>query len=217
MSRRLPNPRVLLVEGDEDKRAIPYLVEANGLRWGERDEPKLVDIESYDGIDKLLAPGEIETVLKRSHLRCLGILVDADEDATVRYRALRARCTALPEHPAGLPAEGIITQDPEGRRIGVWLMPDNSSRGMLETFLSLLRPAGKEPLWQHAQDAHQKARHLGATCREAHEHKAQIHTWLAWQDPPGRQLHQALLERILDPRSPQAANFMSWFRGLYEL
>ncbi len=35
------------------------------------------------------------------------------------------------------------------------------------------------------------ARSLGAPCIEAHVSKANIYTWLAWQDPPGRQLHQA--------------------------
>jgi hypothetical protein len=47
--------KVLLVEGDEDKRVIPYLIEANGIRWGERNEPKVVDIEAYDGVDDMLA------------------------------------------------------------------------------------------------------------------------------------------------------------------
>ncbi len=53
--------------------------------------------------------------------------------------------------------------------------------------------------------------------RDAHQHKADIHTWLAWQNPPGRQLHQAVMERILDPKHPKAQIFVNWFRDLYDL
>ena len=75
-----PHPKVLLVEGDEDKRVIPYLIEAHGIPWGERDEPKVVHIEAYGGIEAMLEPGEIETQLKASELQALGILVDANGD-----------------------------------------------------------------------------------------------------------------------------------------
>lgn len=30
-----PSRKKLLVEGAEDKRVIPYLIEANGIPWGE--------------------------------------------------------------------------------------------------------------------------------------------------------------------------------------
>lgn len=212
------HPKVLLVEGDEDKRVIPHLIEANGIRWGERDEPKVVEIYAYDGVENLLRPGEIETWLKGSGLKALGILVDADESAPGRWRRIRERCAgAFHELPEHVPASGLVATNERGIRLGVWLMPDNTNRGMLETFLSLLRPDTNEPLWEHARAAHAQARVLGAPCTQAHEHKAQIHTWLAWQDPPGRQLHQAVIERMLDPKAPHAALFLNWFKKLYDL
>src|SRR5262245_50947660 len=123
---------ILLVEGDEDKRVIPQLIEANGVRWGERDEPKIVHIESYNGVEQLLQPGEIETHLKASGLKALGVMVDADEDAAGRYRQVCSRCLKrFPALPAELPTSGLILED-DGLRFGVWLMPDNRSRGMLE-------------------------------------------------------------------------------------
>ncbi len=36
------NPKKLLVEGDEDKRVIPQLIEANGIRWGESRDTWIV-------------------------------------------------------------------------------------------------------------------------------------------------------------------------------
>jgi hypothetical protein len=47
--------------------------------------------------------------------------------------------------------------------------------------------------------------------------KADIYTWLAWQNPPGRQLHQAIMERILAPSHPDAQKFGNWFKTLYGL
>jgi hypothetical protein len=57
--------RVLLVEGAEDKRVIPQLIEWAGIPWGSKNSP-LVWIEDYDGVEKLLAPREIETRFKAS-------------------------------------------------------------------------------------------------------------------------------------------------------
>ncbi|MFM7603034.1 MAG: DUF3226 domain-containing protein, partial [Pseudanabaena sp.] len=38
-----------------------------------------------------------------------------------------------------------------------------------------------------------------------------------WQNPPGRQLHQAVMEKIFDPQHPNAQKFVKWFKDLYEL
>lgn len=45
--------------------------------------------------------------------------------------------------------------------------------------------------------------------------KARIHSWLAWQREPGKQLHEAVAHRTLDARSPQAGPFVDWFRRLF--
>jgi hypothetical protein len=45
--------------------------------------------------------------------------------------------------------------------------------------------------------------------------KAKIYSWLAWQEEPGKQLHEAVKHRVLEPTSPQAAPFVDWFRLLF--
>ncbi len=69
----------LLVEGREDKRLIPQLIEANGIPWGETEADWIVAIEEYNGVEEILKPGVIEVELKASGLRILGILLDANE------------------------------------------------------------------------------------------------------------------------------------------
>ena len=73
----------LLVEGDEDRRVIPYLIEANGVQWGESRSEAIVDIAVSDGIENLLRPGLVETELKATGLEALGIVIDAGAISSV--------------------------------------------------------------------------------------------------------------------------------------
>ncbi len=177
-----------------------------------------MEIEAVGGIDELLRPGSIRAELGQRNLQRLGILLDADDQPAERWQRLRAECAALSlDLPATPPPEGAIVRSQEGKSLGIWLMPDNQSRGMLETFLAYLVPDEGSALWAYVQEAITEARHRGAPYRDAHRDKAEIHTWLAWQDPPGSQLHHAVLQKMLDPQSERAKTFVTWFRRLYEL
>lgn len=228
----LPLVRRLLVEGAEDLRVIPQLIEqAAGLRWGERGQPKLVDIvvagsestspsDRGGGVERLLERGYIATEYKTARLQALGVMMDADDDPVARWRQL-CGCD-LPfaaELPAAPPADGLVLQPAsDGPRFGVWMMPDNSTRGMLETFLLALRPDDPDQaLWQWADEVVAQALQKGAPFRSAHHDKARVHTFLAWQDPPGRQLHEALQQRLLNPKAALAQRFVNWFRRLYQV
>lgn len=210
-------PKVLLVEGDEDKRVIPWLIEVNGVNWGSRKNP-VVFIRSYDGCKNLLRPGKIASELKNSGLAALGIIVDADEDPPARWQSIRGACLpAISDLPQQLPPEGLVCLTPENIRFGIWMMPDNTMRGELETFLAYLLPDGNEALWHFAQEAAQTAKDRGAAFKDSHCDKANIYTWLAWQDPPGRQLHDAIKQHIFKPTHPNAQQFVTWFKTLYDL
>lgn len=219
------HPHLLLVEGDEDKRVIPEFFErATGMPWVDARRQRLVEIKSADGVAKLLAPSYIQTELKTAGLKALGVMVDADEASDARWRALRDRCLAFcPDFPAQPVPEGFVTALPlnqfaAGIRFGVWLMPDNVSAGMLETFLLSLRPqAAASSLWEHLESSVQQSQQHGATWKQCQLDKVRCHTFLAWQDPPGRQLHQALMEQQLDARSPSGRAFVKWFCDLYQI
>ncbi len=211
------HPSVLLVEGKQDVRVIPELIEANGVNWGTRKSP-IVYIRDYDGYQKLVDPDVIATELQASGLSTLGIVVDADDNPLGRWQSIRSACLkSIPDIPDILPEEGLIHSTPNGIKFGIWIMPDNKMRGMLETFLTYMIPSGSEKLWQYAQEVAKESKSKGATFTEPHLDKANIYTWLAWQDPPGRQLHQAIMERILNPKHPNAQKFVTWFRNLYGL
>lgn len=209
--------KILLVEGKQDVRVIPELIEANGVNWGTKKSP-VVYIRDYDGYQNLVDPDVISTELQASGLSALGIMIDADDNPSGRWHSIRGvSLRSIPDLPETLPEEGLIHTAPNGIKFGIWIMPDNKMCGMLETFLTYLIPTGNEVLWQFAQEAVQEAKGKGATFTDSHLDKANIYTWLAWQHPPGRQLHQAVIECILNPKHPDAQRFVTWFRALYEL
>ena len=152
------NPNKLLVEGDEEKRVIPYLMDKY-VAWGNRPDDWVVGIKEFGGIEgPVEARGDRGRVkgarIKGSgnHNRCKrSIRFSMDESA----RALSGRRHRLSGRIA---AEGVIHQNEYGVRIGVWIMPDNQSRGMLETFLGQLIAPADAALWAFAQDSCARSR-----------------------------------------------------------
>lgn len=219
----------LLVEGASEKRVIPELMEKNGVPWPNQPHP--VFIQPYDGYENLVKSGSIATELKESDLTHLGIIVDADDNDNElldennkpikRWQSLRNAClSAIPDLPEILPPTGLIHSVPNDIKIikfGIWIMPDNHNKGMLEDFLAYLVPDESDHLWQFAKNQAQQAKNHGATFKDVHKAKADIYTWLAWQDEPGRQLHEAIKELILNATHPKSHDFVNWFKRLYDL
>jgi len=207
----------LLVEGKQDLFAIAHLLD-HYIVWGDRPDECVGGICDYDGVEDLLGPDEIETVLLTPGLQSLAIVVDANGDAGKRWQEVRSHCLEqFSSLPNDIPLGGLITTNDRGLRLGVWIMPDNQNVGMLETLLMRLVPTEYQPLLTHAKEAVVSAQSRGAPVKGPHFDKAHVHTWLAWQDPPGLQLHQAIIARVLRPESETALAFVEWFVRLFQL
>ena len=91
MNRPRPTPKVMLVEGKDEQRVLPELLEVAGVPWPARDPP--VWIEETNGIETMMSTPVIETELKISGLRVLGVVVDDSALAASRwsYRVTRSR------------------------------------------------------------------------------------------------------------------------------
>jgi len=217
MTRRRKDVNKLLVEGKQDLFSIAYLLD-HCIVWGDKDTVCVDGSLAYDGIDDMLAPNEIETVLQAPGMEAIGIVVDANGDAQARWQQVRGHCLSVfPSLPGDLPPPGVLEANSAGLRLGVWILPDNQATGMLETLLAQLIPASQATVFEYAKEAVATAQGRGAPVRPVHLDKAHIHTWLAWQDPPDPQLHQAVLSRVLDPASPFAQPFVEWFIRLFQL
>ena len=204
----------LIVEGPDDKHAIISLVARHGIDW-DADALALPFVEDATGVDSLLQG--LPTAASAPYDR-LGIVADMDDPrdqdrwAQIQGR-LRSKGVVVPDAPS---PEGTIFPGLQGAssRIGVWLMPDNRSGGVLEHFLSTLIPAG-DPCASHAQEVTTRARELGAPLAEKDHAKGVIHTWLAWQADPGVPFGVALTKRYLRGDSPDAVRFVTWFKRLF--
>ena len=216
MSSRV-HARKLLVEGATERRVIPYLMEANGVAW-ETNGERVVHIATNNGAEQLLKKGVIESELAASGLETLGVVIDANGDAHRRWSQVRKRCRNEFEGlPDEIPEDGFEVKHRDGPRFGVWIMPDNRFCGMLEDLLIRLIPDELGPLYGLAQNCVAEAARNGASFKNVHKRKAEIHTWLAWQDEPGPQLHEAVKHRVLDPQKPESRPFVDWFRRLYRV
>jgi hypothetical protein len=210
-------PKLLIVEGMDDRHSVVGLMK-NHIHWPEEPRDWPVYIEVGKSVEEILAADYLSTEMKASHVTTMGVMLDADEYAIGRYQRIQQLMTGLfPTLPVTMQQGGLVIENLDGKRFGLWLMPDNESEGDLETFLKYLVPKEQDEIWNLACDSVKGARNKGAPCHDSHVPKANLYTWLAWQEPPGQSPGLALTKRILDPQSPYAGAFVAWFKDLYRI
>jgi hypothetical protein len=211
------NKNLLLVEGKGEQYSIPELMDAHTV-WGDKPKDWVVQIKEMNGVESILKHGTISAASKTPGLRALGVIVDADDRFAARWDRLKELCNEIAGPvPDDLPPDGLIHVSPKGLRIGVWIMPDNSSRGMMETFLARLLSPECAPIWEMAQVSCDEVRKHPKSHNAVHSDKAKIHTYLAWIEPPGQTLPEAIISKAIDARLPLARQFVSWVMNLFEL
>jgi hypothetical protein len=215
---------LLLVEGHDDLHVCIHLLKSHHIKVLEKDKPEKgktidkrgIEIVPKEGIENLLEdlPGQLDG----SDLNCLGILVDADDNLVSRWRSLYdilvgSGYSSIPTTPD---PNGTIIKENDKLKVGIWIMPDNQLPGMLEHFCSFLVPTN-DVLWVTAESSLQKVIQQDRRFIERHTIKAHLHTWLAWQEEPGKPIGQAITKRFLDPKAPHAQQFIKWIRLLFEI
>lgn len=211
------HPKRLLVESPDDIGAITGLMRYH-VNWEPQPKKYVVHVEARNSGDEILQKDFLSTIVKSSGLKVLGLMLDADTKFDARWASIKGFAKPrFPNVPDAMPAAGLVLQDADGLRFGAWVMPDNKSHGMLEDFCSMLVPNACKLHWDYADATCKQARVKGAPWRDAHAIKARVHTWLAWQDPPGERLGAAITKKILDPHSPKALAFVEWIKNLYQL
>lgn len=200
-------PKTLLVEGPDDSNFVHHFRTRLGI---------IADVRVVPGYGYERLRDELDTVVRDSRLQVLGVVVDANLSLDDRWRSIRdaALRTGYPTLPVEPTASGTVVAEPDTPRLGIWLMPDNRLPGSLEHFVQLLVPRD-DALWPRAIAAvngiSEPERRFGPTDTQ----KANIRTWLAWQEEPGTPLGLAITRRYLDPDSPAAAQFRDWLQRLF--
>lgn len=203
--------KILLVEGTDDEHVLKHIC-------GNRGISHLDDVKPHGGVERLL--DSVPVRLKASEDGdIVGVVIDADADVAARWQSLRNRLirvgyAGVPDSPA---PEGTILDPPADTllpRVGIWIMPDNQTKGILEDFLRFLLPGGS-PLFDHVTMSVATIPAGERRFRELAEPKALIHTWLAWQEEPGKPLGTAITARYLDPGVAEVDVLVSWLNRLF--
>ncbi len=225
----------LLVEGPDDEHVVYHILES--LKIGlpedfpskEKAEGKFKVVYKHGSSKNQGKQALLELFTGyffESGLEAIGIIVDADKEPAGTWEKLISRLTeqgyppeSLPKKPA--PGGSIIDAPPEPTlkpRVGIWIMPDNSSSGALEDFLSALVPAD-DKLLGHAKTVLDGLPAIEPATEKLvkgdHRQKALMHTWLAWQKEPGKPYGQAIKARYLNAESEQGKVFGNWLKRTF--
>ncbi len=218
---------VMLVEGPDDYHVLQHLLTVHGVNQkikyrleGGRSAPapdNEIVFHTREGVQNIF--DNLTQRLKiTGELTCLGVVVDADIDSARRWQRLRdiltnAGYADIPKAPS---VGGTILEHEEKPRVGVWIMPNNTLPGKIEDFIALLVPA-EDNLWKRAELSVQQIPETERRFIEDAFIKAHVHTWLAWQEVPGRPMGQAINSRYLNSDAPEAVQLVDWLRRLFGL
>jgi len=213
-------PKQLIVEGKNDLHVVNAFLKAYGVISSTRP----FEITNLEGKDNILDQAKLLELIEQAlvgainvqGLTSIGIVLDADSDAVKRFEQIRYILSKY-DLPPQLPSDGLLHRVDE-LQVGVWIMPDNQSPGNLESLLQTLIPPSGSSLWKHAQDATSIAKEqFEASFRLVDQPKAELHNWLAWQDPPGLPYGTAIKAKMLNVPNNKATAFVRWLDALYDL
>lgn len=198
---------VVLVEGKNDCHVILALRKHYSLS----DEFGLFDC----GSDEKLLKRVKSLLVSSQRPEVIAIILDADNpDLSAKWASVKG-CLEKEGYvvPSKPDLEGTIVRQDNMPTIGVWLMPDNNVDGMLEDFCAQLAP---QDAMSFAGDCVKSAEDKNfSSFIPNHRSKAEVHTYLAWQDEPGRPLGQAITAKCLNADHPIAKKFADFLERLF--
>ena len=200
---------ILLVEGIDDMHVIEHIC----LK---RNIPVPDEVKPHDGDQDLLRTLSTQLTASTDEGDVVAAVIDADKDVQGRWQAISKRLNdaGYENVPSEPDPQGTILDSPEGSILptaGVWVMPNNQDTGKLEEFLMSLVPT-QDTLFAHATQVVKQLPYK--RFKDNDEVKAIMHTWLAWQESPGRPYGTAIRASFLDATVPAADGLVSWLNRL---
>lgn len=201
--------QVLLVEGKNDCHVVMALLKSRAL---ERNFG-IFECGNYEGVLRRLNA----LIPSPRGLRSIGVVLDANQVGIgPRWQAIRDKLKRYNySFPASMNQEGTILQgDDTEPQLGVWIMPDNVSPGSVEDFCLQLVEADDLRVVDRAVELGEESG--VARFKPDHRSKALIHTYLAWQDEPGKPMGQSITGGRLHSETPSVDVFVEWLRHLFD-
>jgi hypothetical protein len=110
-------PNKLLLEGHDDLFSVAGLMR-HFVNWPDNKDDVPVWIQVGKGVSIILEKDYISTSIKDPSTTVLGVMLDADLDASSRYDSFRNLCKEyFPRMPTQLPATGLIDNNDDGKAV----------------------------------------------------------------------------------------------------
>ncbi|MDF5714482.1 MAG: hypothetical protein PUP93_11470 [Rhizonema sp. NSF051] len=200
--------KVLLVEGIDDCHVVMALCAAHQV-------PETFGLYECNG-DKNVLKRLNALIVRPNHPQVIGVILDADSPSLEgRWESIKGKLSHYSyEFPKTPDIDGTIIESvADEPRLGFWLMPNNQDSGKLEDFCAeLAEPSSLAFAKECVEEAQAKE---ATTFKTIDFSKAVIHTYLAWQDEPGRPLGQAITKQALRPHTDIAVRFTNWLTLLF--
>jgi hypothetical protein len=225
--------KILLIEGKADKAFFEALFKSDFLNMPDVK----VDVrtpseqgQASDGKSALrnyLQSAKIKELLLNDKISNLGIIVDADypKDGQGYSKTLANLKKDIAEYGYTSDIElsqGLAFTHNNAKKLkplGIWIMPNNQDDGMMEDWIKTIVHSSEHSLFSHAQKTVTEL--IQPNFKSIHQSKAEVATWMAWQDPPGVG-NELLIESFNQKKKPlinsEAANFQSlinWLQYIY--
>ena len=205
------NAGLLAVEGLTDHRFVIHLCRKANPALGTR-----FSCRNYRGQQGVL--DVVRGLVNSPEYTALGFLLDADNDPAQRWRDVTDRIAAansdiqIPPAPDGNGT--IIPANPDfgSPRIGIWIMPDNSSAGELENFVTQMIP-DSDQVWPLAQAYINDIPVQHRKFNNDKIAKSQVHAWLAARKHPGRM--GLAVRDDLATNGQLCQRFLAWLNRLF--
>lgn len=204
----------LLVEGNDDLHVVSALCKKYKI-------PENFEVIDKKGKDNLFKG--LPEIVKGGNIDTLGVVLDADLDVSKRWGKVKRIFEQFDyQLPAAITPNGLIRTHPDNEtfypiKIGVWLMPNNETSGILEDFMQLLIDEKKD-LWnltlETVEKVEQKVKESERFALKDRS-KALIHTYLAWQKDPGKPMGEAITKKYFDADAALAKLFVQWLNDLF--
>lgn len=213
----------LLVEGEADTRFFEAFLREAGISDVWVGPPKAFGGNAYGKGNAInLLPDLIQSLADGSSKR-LGLIVDADFSETdLGFGKTWNKITKIlgdygynvPNHPPNNSVDFVFEHNDGLPNFGLWIMPSNSSDGLLEDFIKASVVASEKALFVHA------VKTVSALpekkFKDIHISKAEVATWLAWQTMPGQGLQGVIGGNLLELETNPAKQFIDWLKKVYE-
>ncbi|MES2261491.1 MAG: DUF3226 domain-containing protein [Pseudomonadota bacterium] len=217
--------RLLLVEGVNDKSFYEQFCRAHGMHADVKIAPAREvggTHNSKQGAIRLLSVLLKQLEDADAPLERLGLVLDADRTAngggfvrTVDQVAAELISHDFTPVPVVLPTGGLLFQHNDGLPdVGLWVMPNNQDDGILEDWIFQSALVREQALLDHATAT--VAALAAPKFRPVQRRKAEVATWMAWQDQPGEGLYYAIKGGMLEPASPLYSGLKAWMARVFQ-